>query len=480
MAYRKQENPRTAACKAPSRAGFTLAELLVVVSVLIVLFGLGVGAFLKLKGPYAFKAQVALVRTTIRKARNYALTQGTGAKVVVDPYANEVRACGVLTSGHWSFDNDSDDALVTQGAYGHDGILSGTSLVEGRFGGAYDFPSGSGAYIECGDQGSGIWDDVTGIQFICWIKPVDFKTLIPVDDDGNRGSDPGLLPDSDLPVHVILEKGSVYSLALVEDYSIEIIVGDVAVSGRIRSRPGVVFPNRWNKIEVTFDGRVENPLYRIQISTNGIECFELYTFHPSTDEKVIFRTQEGSTFIEDDEILEQLIPKRVPRTEELLTISCDDTNAAFVGAIDEVSIGVVVSDTIATLREARLMGYRQEIYFDKRGRLDAAYHSGPVIIEITNDPHYRPDPPPEEDDGFDPEEPEDDGMGVGPTIPRRTAVPAVNPGGAGIGVTGPRTVPKIPKKRKTKGAIIKRIVVELSGNTTSRAVEYPAHPEDED
>jgi hypothetical protein len=126
------------------------------------------------------------------------------------------------------------------------------------------------------------------------------------------------------------------------------------------------------------------------------------------------------------------------------------------------------------------MGYRQEIYFDKRGRLDAAYHSGPVMIEITNDPHYRPVPPPDEDDGYDPEDQDDDGMGVGPTIPRRTAEPAANPGNAGFGVTGPRTVPKIRKKKSAKGAIIKRIVVELSGNTSSRSIEYPVDPEDED
>jgi Tfp pilus assembly protein FimT len=339
MAYRKPENPRTAACKAPLRAAFTLTELLVVVSVLITLFGLGVGAFLKLKGPYAFKAQVALVRTTIRKARNYALTQGTGAKVVVDPYANEVRACGVLTSGHWSFEDDSNTALVTQGAYGHDGILNGTSQVEGRFGKAYDFPPQGGAYIECEDRGAGIWDDVTGIQFICWIKPVNLKAVLADPDDDDSSSSPIVpVPDSDMASFVILEKGHVYSLALVEDYSIEIIVGDAAVSGRIRSRPGVVFPNRWNKIEVTFDGRVENPLYRIQISTNGIECFELYTFDQNTNEKVIFRSQEGHTFIDDDDILELLIPKRVPRTMDPLTISSASPEYAFAGAIDAATL----------------------------------------------------------------------------------------------------------------------------------------------
>jgi len=483
MLHRRQQNPRTATCNPLSRAGFTLTELLVVISVLIVLFSLGVGTFLSLKGPYAFKAQVALVRTTIRKARNYALTKGSSAKVVIDPIANEVRACGIRTSGHWSFESELNDdtTIVTSGAFGFHAEPKGAVwVIGGRFGSAYDFPDGSAAYMDCGDPGAGIWDDVTGIHFMCWIKPVDFKILDLGGDDDTSDSD-DVTHESGLNTFVILEKGNVYSLSVVEDYSIEVIVGDLSVSGRIRTRPGIIFPNRWNKVEVTFDGRADNPLNRIQIATNGIENFELYTFDETTDEKIVFRTQENRTFV-PDEVLDQLIPRRIPRSDEPLTISSKYSDLAFVGAIDEVSIGVVVSDTVATLREAKLMGKRQIIHFDKRGRLNALYHSEPVIIEITNDPHYRPPKEASEEDefGYEDEDLEEDDMGIGPKIPRQPETPASESGNAANGPADPRTVPKKTGRAKRKGAIIKRIVIELTGNTSSRAQEEPAYSGDDD
>lgn len=59
------------------RQGFTLMELLVVVSVMLVIMGLGVPLATGLMGPMNFNSSVARVSNLIDQARQYAVTQNT-------------------------------------------------------------------------------------------------------------------------------------------------------------------------------------------------------------------------------------------------------------------------------------------------------------------------------------------------------------------------------------------------------------------
>ncbi|MHC4662975.1 MAG: pilus assembly FimT family protein [Planctomycetota bacterium] len=446
------------------RAAFTLMELLVVMSLIMVLLGLGVGMFMRLRKSYAFPAEVSLLRTVIRKARNFALTKGVGATVVIDPWRNEARACGIRTSGYWSFDTETAGGAgpAASGAYGYDGTLSGVNWIYGAFGGAYDFPDGADAYIEVEDPGAGIFDDVTGIHISLWVKPADLKAIMA----SEEGEDGEPVEEVDLAPFTLIAKQPSYCLSILEDFSLEFSVS--SEHNRIRTRPGIVFPNRWNKIEVTYDGRIENELDRLRIIANGIECFELYAF--VLGPKVYFRSPEGISEIDGDKI-SKMMPDRVPRTEQPLTISSGSGLVSFVGAIDEVSVSVVVSDEVVRFSEGRLKGHLQEIHFDKRGRLDSAYHNEPVFIQITNDEFYKPPKPLWHDQEEIAKRDESPGAGLTPEIP-----PAAPAGGASAspaqGLTSNGSNPKTYSYPRTReGARTKTIVVELSGTVSSRKTE---------
>jgi prepilin-type N-terminal cleavage/methylation domain-containing protein len=85
--------------------GVTLLELLVVISILGVLLGLGVGVYGSLATPDVLAAE--RIRDALRAARLLAQREGAPAAVIVDPAGGDVYALGLHAAGNWHFEDDA-------------------------------------------------------------------------------------------------------------------------------------------------------------------------------------------------------------------------------------------------------------------------------------------------------------------------------------------------------------------------------------
>jgi prepilin-type N-terminal cleavage/methylation domain-containing protein len=95
---------------APSAAGFTLLEMLVVMALIGVLMGMGVG-FLRRTGD-DFEIALAAIRAEVRAAQLTARTRHLPAEVVLDPGQDgpaSVRARILEPVGHWHMEEDPRD-----------------------------------------------------------------------------------------------------------------------------------------------------------------------------------------------------------------------------------------------------------------------------------------------------------------------------------------------------------------------------------
>lgn len=113
--------------------GLTLLELLLVMAIMGVVFGLGLGAFASLDAPD--DSSLGLVRSTLRAASNQALSRETQARVQFvregDEGGNEVgsmRPSQLFAAGTWQFED-----LALRGAFGIHGDGARLRLVDDGF-----------------------------------------------------------------------------------------------------------------------------------------------------------------------------------------------------------------------------------------------------------------------------------------------------------------------------------------------------------
>src|SRR5688572_2926531 len=79
--------------RTPER-GVTLIEILVVLMVISVLLGLGVGAFTGLHSGFEGDAAIERVKSCLRRARNFAISEKSTARVTFDAAAGSVTGAG--------------------------------------------------------------------------------------------------------------------------------------------------------------------------------------------------------------------------------------------------------------------------------------------------------------------------------------------------------------------------------------------------
>lgn len=126
------------------RRGVTLIELMVVLSVIAIVFGIGLAFLTSASRDLEFRSTVGQVRTLLRYARSEAIAQHSAAYVEIDPVAREMRAVTKRPIGLWHFE---DDACT--GAFGHHGKVSGGELVRGKLGSALSL--GRKNSVDCGE-----------------------------------------------------------------------------------------------------------------------------------------------------------------------------------------------------------------------------------------------------------------------------------------------------------------------------------------
>ncbi|MBI3272507.1 MAG: LamG domain-containing protein [Planctomycetes bacterium] len=213
------QHPLRLAHAPPRTVGFTLVEMLVVLAILGVLLGLGAGLLSQANKGLGLAAGVNLVASSLRLARNKAMTDHAPCWLLIDPAERSVRTLGRQTIGLWHLEDKEEG--VTTGAFGRNGAVQGASLIPGRAGQALLF-AGAGC-VTC-------------------------------DDFPRDPSDAGLVLEAwcllgDRPGGVIVRKGDEYGLRLTSAGRLRFDLG----AKRLDSGSAVPL-HRWFHVEAIYDG----------------------------------------------------------------------------------------------------------------------------------------------------------------------------------------------------------------------------------
>jgi len=313
--------PGRCAPRPPRVAGFTVLELLVTLALISLVMGVGVGVFLNLTPSSTLSAGNALVESLLRSARNFCRAHDTEAVVVADFDRHEVYALALRAVGQWHF----EDAGTT-GAFGRDGTIADSKIVEGGTVGKCLRPGKRGE-VDCGV--SVAFDPTEGIGLFADVRP--------------ERDEPG----------TIFAKGGGYWLSIDKDFHLHGGVG-VSDSGRSEARSAVqaesgdirLVPERWARVGLIYNG-VDLRLY-----INAME---------------VARVQEGR--------------KMCPDPEARLRISAAER--PFPGLIDEATVYAVSGGDRRQLPKGVVLAEGDRmIRFDATGRLDPRFHLKPAVLVL--------------------------------------------------------------------------------------------------
>ena len=85
--------------------GFTLLELLTVLTIISALLALGIGVYRKAASAHILPAAASQVSSVVRAARNFSLSSGLPSRVFVDSVENCITAFGFELVAHWHFED---------------------------------------------------------------------------------------------------------------------------------------------------------------------------------------------------------------------------------------------------------------------------------------------------------------------------------------------------------------------------------------
>jgi prepilin-type N-terminal cleavage/methylation domain-containing protein len=312
------------------RAGFTLVELMAVMLIVALLFGVGAGLFGRID--VSDRVGRPLVQSVLRSAQNWAVSRGAPALVRIDRARGTLRAEGPVVVGTWHF-----EALPIRGAFGLDGTQSGGRLVEDGFQGqALSFvgePARSG--VDIAIQGDPAFDLAEGFCVRCALR---------------------VEPEA---AAVVLTIGEVVGLEVGENGALACwFVAErrdeqqtPLRGGRISLHAGAhtLVPGRWEQVELRYDRN----------------AFEL--------------------FVDGARVAQVAEQTRVWRIEGALKLSPGQT--PFAGAIDSLVVCAVGASEEAELPRSTHFApdAPSEILFQAGGGLDRARHPEAVHLRLLRD-----------------------------------------------------------------------------------------------
>jgi prepilin-type N-terminal cleavage/methylation domain-containing protein len=313
----------------PAR-GFTLLELLIVLTIMAILLGIGLGVFARLD--FGDRAASSLVESTIRSAHNWAVARQAPARVTIDAANGTIRAEGQHLIGTWHF-----ESMPIQGAFGLDGLSSGGQLVDDGFQGKALSFVGEPAHsrVEIPVQHDPSYDLRAGFAVRCALRV-------------EAGQGGAVLKIGDSVGLETNEEAAVKGWILAEGVDDQ---GNVQKGGKIpiETPPLALPPARWAQVEFRYDRR------RMQLLVNSTVLAEVRETAP------------------------------VWKIESPLVIS--PGNAAFPGAIDSLVISAVGGEEEHRLPRnvAFAKGAPREILFAPGGELDRFAHREPVHLALEFD-----------------------------------------------------------------------------------------------
>lgn len=390
------------------RRGFTLIEMLTVLGIIAVIAGLSVAGIRALTRRGELDATTQALRSLIRQARNSARQERSAAVVEIDTEAGRCWARTRETVAFFRFEGipaptpaDSGSSsgsssgsgsgtpevlpIPITGAPNVDAIVQGgPASVLGKIGSGLLFGEGPDLktvppqWVEVEEFPA--LNPVSGVAISCWIQPGHLEgKLSDSSEDGLQGLIPERVEDDEparpasarsydvkrgeMPSFTILRKGRAYELSLCADYSIEVAISGPGpereeVKFIARSRPGIVRPERWASIDLSFDGRA------LILEVDGIE-------------RVL------APIDKDHEVL----PKRLAVCKAPLRISDNSPRKTFYGVIDELKLSALIQSEGLTIPASILIIPEQtEIRFEAQGSLDPLAHSEAAKILLCDDP----------------------------------------------------------------------------------------------
>jgi type II secretory pathway pseudopilin PulG len=309
---------------------FTLVELMLVISIMALLLGVGLGIFSRLD--LGDRAAASIVESAIRSAHNWSVARQAPARVTIDAANGSIRSEGLAVIGTWHFEKEP-----IEGAFGLDGISSGGRIVDDGFQGrALSFvgePARS--RVEIPVQHDPAYDLRSGFAVRCAVRV----------EAGHGGA---LLKIGESVGIDVTERGSVqgwFFSELLDEQGIPRRGGKVPIETPPRSVPD----NRWCQVELRYDER-------------HLEIF--------VDEVTLARVIESSP---------------VWRIDGPLVLS--PANTPFQGAIDNLVVGAVAGEEEFRLPKnvAFAKGTPKAISFAPGGELDRTLHREPLRVALEFD-----------------------------------------------------------------------------------------------
>ncbi|MBI3096704.1 MAG: hypothetical protein HYY93_00430 [Planctomycetes bacterium] len=151
--------------KSRVEAAVTLIELLVVVTIIAVVFGLGLAVLSQTNKDMGLRGAVGQVNSVLRFARATAINEHAPCHVEVDPKERRLVCVVKRTMGLWHCEDLRSDGQTT-GAFSRDGRVSGGVPSTGRFGNGLGF-EGKGGSVDCGPIP--IYTSDQGLEFEAWV-----------------------------------------------------------------------------------------------------------------------------------------------------------------------------------------------------------------------------------------------------------------------------------------------------------------------
>ncbi len=312
-----------------SDRGFTLIEMLVVMLIISVLFGMSVATLQRLGTGPAMDVAEREVRAGLARVRTAAREQSALAEIIFEPGdPSVIRTRTTRDAGSWHFDVDGNDRGL--GGRNNRAKIFGASLVEG------------GSVRRCLAFGGG--DEVRCEPLYAYEPQRGFDLSMDVrPDDGGAG--------------VVGSFGDVFTFEVGEDGE---LMASLLVEGNgepisFETEKDVVAPEQWCRVRLTFDG-IEARLFAHGV----LEAVK----------SVVTEQQPG--------------PRRLRQPERADRLKFG--SKTWKGRIDEVIYRTVEEEESEQLANGEPVFFDHKgpvhVRFDSEGRLDPRVHEQEVVVKL--------------------------------------------------------------------------------------------------
>jgi Tfp pilus assembly protein FimT len=299
-----------------SNGAYSLVELLVVLSIIAVMAGVGL-AVLSFSGrQMGFQGVRGEIVSMLRYTRSNAITEKGTSTLVIDPVERRIYTCARRTVGLWHFEDNTNGNST--GAFGNNAQLNGDAdiFVDGRIGNCFMITSIG--WAQCGTIP--IMTQNQGISIECWISAT-----------------PPALPTKRTVIE--LSNGGI---SIEDDDSIEITYGGLST----RTSPAFIPYQRWTHIVMTYE-----PDYTL------------------SDNSGILSLYVNNMFVGSKNGIAAVMPGK-------WDVMVSNPVSSFIGMIDEVKISVIaeidkitLESDISIIEGASALATPLMIQFDKKGNL---------------------------------------------------------------------------------------------------------------